>query len=134
MTTNNDVYDVDAKVTTFATRIMLHIGISPSRAGFKLIRDAMWLYLQGYTKMKDINQALAKRHAISPSAVERDMRTALNAITDSNAYERLNRIYGIEVFTKADPISTKRFIATLCEGLYDDTVLRHLSLSYMIVN
>ena len=108
------------------SRILSLVGIPPSRMGYALIKDSVGLYLYGVKKMTSIQAQLSESYNISRSAVERDIRSAIeSALLHENLYN-MNEIVGITVIPHGEPISAKHLISLLAEYIHDPLVKKCL--------
>ena len=108
------------------SRFLSLVGIQPSRIGYSLIKDAVGLYLYGVKKMSTIQSQLSDTYKISRSAVERDIRSAIESAAMRDNLYNINSILGIDVLTKGEQISAKHFISLLAEYVNDPIVRKNL--------
>ncbi len=107
----------DAETDVILSRFFVHIGITPSRIGFALLKDAVALYSQGEHKMSAINRTLSERYGISVAAAERDTRAVIETAANRNELCKLNEIIGLPFVKHGAPIPSKEFIALVNECL-----------------
>lgn len=104
------------------SRLLLELGFSPAMHGFAITRDALKLYISGVTKISTLNDMLARFYRVSPMAVEKNIRAALEVATNNGRLNRLNRICKSEVVRPGIRPSNKEFLATVAMlfslGLY----------------
>ncbi len=117
---------LSANEEMFISRFLSIVGIQSSRMGYKLLKDAIGLYTYGVRKMSSIHSQLSETYKISRSAVERDMRSAIEAAAVNDTLYRINAILGIEIISKGEPVSTKHFISLLSEYLNDPIARRNV--------
>ena len=108
------------------SRFLSLVGIQPSRIGYSLIKDAVGLYLYGVKKMSTIQEQLSDTYKISRSAVERDIRSAIESAAMRDNLYNINSILGIDVLTKGEQLSAKHFISLLAEYVNDPIVRKNL--------
>ncbi len=108
------------------SRFLSLVGIQPSRIGYSLIKDAVGLYLYGIKKMSTIQSQLSDSYKISRSAVERDIRSAIESAAMRDSLYNINSILGIDVLAKGEQISAKHLISLLAEYVNDPIVRKNL--------
>ena len=108
------------------SRFLSTVGILPSRMGYTLIKDAVALFMYGVRKMSDIQAQLSETYKISCSAVERDIRSAIESACNSDSLCNINNILGINIIAPGEQMTAKYLISLISEYLYDPIVRKNL--------
>lgn len=97
---------------------LIQIGIMPNLMGFTYIRDSVELcceYMRDMYKTTQLYKLLAKMHGKSISAIERNIRHAIQVASNSNKLIRLNNVVGQTVVSGMDKPSAGQLIALLVQ-------------------
>ena len=101
--------------------IFLSIGISAHLQGYQYLKEAIKLVIKNPELIncitKKLYPAVAEIFETTPCRVERGIRHALEVAYDKGKIVQLNKIYGIEIFTKEEKPTNSEFIAILADKL-----------------
>ena len=104
------------------SRLFLLLGLQPSRIGFSLLKKAVVLYLDGMYRMHDIHLELKALYGNSIESSERNMRALIESACYHGDIVKINDVVGFTLFAENQALSTKEFIATICEYIVDPHV------------
>ena len=97
---------------------LIQIGIMPNLTGFTYIKESVELCcgcFYGRRKTTQIYDVIAKRYGKSSSAVESNIRHAIQVASNSNKIIRLNNVVGQTVISGLDKPSAGQLIALLVQ-------------------
>ena len=113
-----------APVLSSITKILFEIGISPSLKGYRLLRNAVYLYTideERFCKPKELYEMLENMHNESVSSIESNMRHCVRQALNSGKLLELNRIMGIDVINDNSPLSNLQFVTFVAEAVRYET-------------
>lgn len=103
------------------TSIFLSIGIPAHIKGYHFLREAVKMVIDNTELIncitKELYPGVAKRYNTSSSKVERAIRHAIEVAWNRGRIERINDIFGFNVFTKQDKPTNGEFIALVADKL-----------------
>jgi len=108
---------VDEEITS----IFLTIGIPAHIKGYHFLRQAVKLVIDSPDMInritKELYPAVAKHFDTSPSKVERAIRHAIEVAWTRGKIEKINQIFGYNIYNKRDKPTNGEFIALIADKL-----------------
>ena len=109
------------KVDERISNILLQMGATPDRKGFRYIKESVVYVLLQHglidSIMKDIYQTVAQQNNEEVSHVERAMRYIITVIWNRGKIDIINKCFGLSIFSKYDKPSNGQFIMILSDKL-----------------
>lgn len=100
--------------------IMLELGHDDRVIGGGLIREAALIYERGMSLTKDLYPGLAKAHGTTPSAVERNMRHAMEKAWSRADYPAQQRLFGSSTNPASGRPTVGEYVARLARVIDED--------------
>lgn len=104
-------------------RTLKDLGVPPSMSGYGYLVDTVSEVIDDHTKLRGINYGLyvdlAKRNGVTPKAVERAIRHAIEVSYTTAPLNVVNNIFGNVVSPDKDKPTNKQYIATLADYVRD---------------
>lgn len=99
------------------TRLLLRLGITPDRKGFRYLTDAIRIWNSAWpdapSVTKELYPLIAEKYETSVKAVERNIRSALDALGARVSWDRAAEILGVDIEAFPEGFTNSQFIA-LC--------------------
>lgn len=100
---------------------LIELGVRTNLRGFGMIVDAVDILLEDpYAPLvRDVYTTVGQKHGVSASAVERNIRTAVESAFRSGGHEALEKMFGGLISEKSGKVDNGAFIHTLAIRLKD---------------
>ncbi len=97
---------------------LVSLGVVTSQSGFHYLRDGIRMKAKdpGVAMTKELYPAVAKRHGVSPDAVEKAMRTAVRTAYNRGDPEQWRRLFGTDRTGRIPLPANGQFLSRLAES------------------
>ncbi|MCL2061650.1 MAG: sporulation initiation factor Spo0A C-terminal domain-containing protein [Firmicutes bacterium] len=101
----------------WVSRILIYVGIFPSRKGYCLFKDAILFRVacRPNASANTLYQILSEWHGCTPKTPESNMRSALKTAHDLGTLIKLNKILCINIISSSDSVLTNLHFISLIE-------------------
>jgi two-component system response regulator (stage 0 sporulation protein A) len=111
----------DAQLEIMVTEIIHQIGVPAHIKGYHFLREAIILTIKSDDSMNSVTKVIypsvAKKHATTPSRVERAIRHAIEVAWDRGDVEVLNSYFGYTILNDRGKPTNSEFIAMIADKL-----------------
>jgi len=98
----------------YLTKILYYLGFSPQTAGYRYIKDIVFLYIEkDCLKLIDIYPAIAKSFSETPQLVEASVRNALKRANSSNLNKKLESLMGTGIHGGSYNVTVSEFFGAI---------------------
>ncbi len=107
-------------------RIFIAIGISSKLKGYQFLREAIKLTIDNPEIINNTTKCLypkvAELFGTTSSTVERDIRSAIDTAWKRGKIEKINSLFGVNIYNRYEKPTNSEFIALLADKLFLDEI------------
>ncbi|MCL2556011.1 MAG: sporulation initiation factor Spo0A C-terminal domain-containing protein [Firmicutes bacterium] len=102
------------KINWHITKTLIFLGILPSTAGYKYIKEIIYLYIDyDILKLSDAYSIIAKNFSQTPELIAASVRNALKSANNKNLNNKLEILMNTKIFNKNDNVTNGEFFGLM---------------------